>query len=302
MKENNNLEQEKCHTVYMHTSPSGKRYIGITGQTVEERWKNGWGYYTQLIFYRAILKYSFDNFKHEIIASELSKEEAVNLEKELIKQYKTTDRRYGYNVTKGGETMSPNCHWAGSHHTEESKKKISEANKGRLRPDTIERNKGNNYTSLLVYQYTMNGEYIDIYQSTRDVERKLGIIHNKISDCCRNKMFSVDGFCWSYLNPEYFSIEEKRREVEDYLRDKQLKNRKNKEVIQYSKKTFEVMGVYKSISEASINTGVHKSAISNCVTGLAKSAGGYIWRYASDIKDTYAPLFPTDSPTLQQAI
>lgn len=297
IKETNN---NRCYTVYMHTSPSGKRYIGITKQSVEERWKNGWGYYTQLIFYRAILKYSFENFKHEIIASGLSKEEAIDLEKELIKKYQTTDRRYGYNITEGGETMSPNCHWIGSHHTEESKRKISEANKGRPRPDAAERNKGNNYKSLKVYQYTINGEYIDMYLSTRDVEKKLGIIHNKISDCCRNKIFSVDGFCWSYLNPDFFSIEEKRREVEDYLNDKELKNRKNKEVVQYSKKTFEFIGIYKSISDASINTGIHKSAISNCITGLAKSAGGFIWRYASDIQDPYAPLFPATSPTLSE--
>lgn len=80
--------EERNYVVYMHTSPSGKRYVGLTKQSVEERWKNGWGYYTQLIFYRAILKYSFENFKHEIIASELSKEEAIDLEKELIKNIK----------------------------------------------------------------------------------------------------------------------------------------------------------------------------------------------------------------------
>lgn len=31
-------------TVYMHKSPSGKIYIGITGRKPEKRWDNGNGY------------------------------------------------------------------------------------------------------------------------------------------------------------------------------------------------------------------------------------------------------------------
>ena len=34
-------DNDRCYTVYMHTSPSGKRYIGITSTSVEERWRNG---------------------------------------------------------------------------------------------------------------------------------------------------------------------------------------------------------------------------------------------------------------------
>ena len=41
------------YTVYMHISPSGKRYIGITSVKPKYRWRNGKGYETQ-IFYRAI--------------------------------------------------------------------------------------------------------------------------------------------------------------------------------------------------------------------------------------------------------
>lgn len=274
-----NMIENGNYCVYVHISPSGKRYVGITSQSVENRWKNGWGYYTQPIFYRAILKYSFENFKHEIIKTGLLKEEAIDLEKELIKKYNTIDRRYGYNVTEGGETMSANNHWKGSHHTEESKMKISVANKGRQRFDVVEKNKSNNYCSQTVYQYTTNGEYIGLFQSTREVERKLGIIHNKISDCCRNKIFSVDGYCWSYLTPNLFFIEDKRRKVDNYIADKKSKNCKNKAVVQYNKNTLEIINIYESIVDASIATGIHKSSISNCVTGTAKTAGGFVWKY-----------------------
>ena len=51
----------------MHTSPSNKKYIGITSLKPEYRWNKGNGYKTQTVFYRAIQKYGWDNFKHEII-------------------------------------------------------------------------------------------------------------------------------------------------------------------------------------------------------------------------------------------
>ena len=36
MKENED-DIDKCYSVYMHTSPSGKKYIGITCQEPEKR-------------------------------------------------------------------------------------------------------------------------------------------------------------------------------------------------------------------------------------------------------------------------
>lgn len=50
---------DKCYTVYMHISPSGKRYVGITRQRPVARWKNGRGYINNEYFYRAIKKYGW---------------------------------------------------------------------------------------------------------------------------------------------------------------------------------------------------------------------------------------------------
>ena len=72
--------EEKNYTVYMHTSPSGKRYIGITRQNPpEKRWRNGNAYKGSKHFYRAIQKYGFENFEHEILFTELTKEEIDKL-------------------------------------------------------------------------------------------------------------------------------------------------------------------------------------------------------------------------------
>ena len=112
------------YKVYKHTSPSGKVYIGITLQPVELRWKNGNGYKDNCYFVNAIKKYGWDNFIHEIICDNLSKYEAEELEKDLISSLQSTDRRYGYNIRSGGGSVGKL--------SEETKKKISEANKGRF--------------------------------------------------------------------------------------------------------------------------------------------------------------------------
>ena len=85
---------ENNYTVYMHKNKiNGKVYVGITKMKPEERWKNGWGYYTQLIFWRAICKYTFDGFEHIIIERNLTKKQAQTKEKELIKLYNSNNKK-----------------------------------------------------------------------------------------------------------------------------------------------------------------------------------------------------------------
>ena len=59
-------KKQKTWSVYVHVFPNGKRYVGITGRPVKERWKNGSGYHGQVVE-NAIKKYGWDNIKHEIL-------------------------------------------------------------------------------------------------------------------------------------------------------------------------------------------------------------------------------------------
>lgn len=108
------------YIVYKHTTPSGKVYIGITYQKINKRWKNGLGYEGCTAFYRAIQKYGWQNIKHEILAAGLNKEEACEMEKALIAEYKSYDPEYGYNLTMGGEHYEVTDEW---------RRKLSESNK-----------------------------------------------------------------------------------------------------------------------------------------------------------------------------
>lgn len=120
-------ENERLYKVYKHTLPmsvSGKEndmvYIGLTSIIPENRWRNGLGYWQNKYFYNAIKKYGWDNFKHEILFSGLTKEEAENMEIDLIRQYNSANRLYGYNLDLGGNSIGK--------HSEEVIEKIRFAN------------------------------------------------------------------------------------------------------------------------------------------------------------------------------
>ena len=66
-----------AYSVYKHTSPNGKVYIGITSRKPEQRWSNGYGYVKNKHFTHAINKYGWENIKHEILFSNLTKESTL---------------------------------------------------------------------------------------------------------------------------------------------------------------------------------------------------------------------------------
>lgn len=94
--------------VYVHTSPKGKKYIGITSKSTTERWGvGGKGYQDNEHFWNAIQKYGWDNFNHEIVAEDLSLHDACELESRLIADYDTMNPDRGYNHTTGGNWSTP---------------------------------------------------------------------------------------------------------------------------------------------------------------------------------------------------
>lgn len=124
-----------AYTVYIHTTPSGKVYIGITSRSVIDRWQNGSGYSQHKYFYSAIKKYGWENIRHEIVAEDLSKEDACEMEIELIKKYNATNMDFGYNVSTGGESGK-----SGVHPSPETIEKLRAAFIGKKKkPESIEK-------------------------------------------------------------------------------------------------------------------------------------------------------------------
>lgn len=114
------------YIVYKHTNKiNGKIYIGITSTTLAKRWRSG--YYNNPHFLGAIKKYGDENFLHEILQENLTKEQAEEIEKEYIKAYNSTNPSIGYNIELGGNSNGK--------HSEQTKIKISKAQKGRKMPE-----------------------------------------------------------------------------------------------------------------------------------------------------------------------
>ena len=236
---------ENRYCVYCHISPSGKRYIGITCRKPERRWNNGKGYKENDYFTKAIEKYGWESFEHIILREGLSMDEASNMEIALIEKYDTANRDKGYNIDLGGhhgkkimleETKRKigdahrgkytEAQWAatiarrgkGHPHTEEAKKKISDARRGRPLSEKQKRhlseiNKGKKMLDKTkeilreiamhpVEQYDKEGNFVAKYPSLKDASQKTGFYYQGISACCRGKHMSCGGFVWKYAAKE----------------------------------------------------------------------------------------------------
>lgn len=84
--------------VYIHTVPNGKIYIGQTSNCLK-RWRDGDGYKDNEPFYKDILKYGWNNIKHEIISQFEDRASAERLESTLIAILQSENTNIGYNQT-----------------------------------------------------------------------------------------------------------------------------------------------------------------------------------------------------------
>lgn len=109
--------------VYCHIlKKDGRKYVGITSQTPEERWRGGNGYKGSTHFKHAIDKYGWDAFDHVILEICQTREKAFEFEKYYIAKFNTTDEKCGFNLQSGGE--SPKQHWSSTKKTSEKQKGI----------------------------------------------------------------------------------------------------------------------------------------------------------------------------------
>ena len=184
------------YIVYIHISPSGKRYVGITGQDINKRWRNGKGYFKNVYFARAINKYGWDNFKHEVVATELSKAEAETIEQQLIKKYKSNNKIYGYNIKSGGDSNGK--------HSDESKHLMSENRKGKgtgHRSAETKRRISEHHGGGAKSKPVRCIETGDEYRSINEACKAVGLTKKMISCCCRNVQHykTAGGYHWEFI-------------------------------------------------------------------------------------------------------
>lgn len=198
-------------SVYKHTSPSGKVYIGITSQALNRRWRNGHGYYENEHFSRAIQKYGWENFTHEVIYEALSKTDACNKEKELIRQYKSNDWRFGYNCSSGGENPAEGVKHSfqtkqkmsvshlGRENTLEHNVHISQAKKGKS--NGLEGRSGKKCVKAGIVQMIdmVTNEVVREFYGYNEMEREMGFARSAVRLCVAGKRRKSHGYKWRYI-------------------------------------------------------------------------------------------------------
>jgi len=280
------------YCVYMHIFPNGKRYIGQTKQKPEYRFNNGEGYKGCRYVYSAIKKYGWENIKHIVLIDNLSSEDANYYERFYIDLFKSNDRDYGYNLKSGGTF--------GYRYTDDAKDKMSQSQKGRVQSEAT---KAKRSKSLLHYyqSHEVSEEIKMKLRRHNSGQFKRGQTHAvssetraKISNALKgrkgtpltaeqkehlSKMLKgrpVSDNSYNALEPYRYKSGHK---VSDYT-IKRIKESNSKAVLQYDLGGNYITS-YSSIKEASISVGLSENAVGNCVRGYAKTAGGYIWRYAN---------------------
>ena len=263
------------YKIYCHTNKiNNKKYIGQTKQTPKKRWgKNGYEYIKKQPnshFSSAILKYGWDNFTHNILYSNLTKEEANLKEQELIAFYNTQDPKYGYNLTAGGSTNTL---------TKNQKENRRKLNYQMWQDGTFKK-------SINKSVYCIELDLI--FESALDAERATGIDNSSIQKVCKNKLkyagFMPDGqpIHWIYTN----QIEQQK-----------INELKNKSEILKGIKIpiycFELKELFNSSLEAEQKYGFSSSSIRKCIRGKAKTAGKHPitniplhWKECPELIDT----------------
>ena len=276
---------QATYVVYMHTTPSGRRYVGMTCKDPKNRWEKGNGYRNQKYFYLAIQKYGWDNIQHDILFSALTKEEAEQKERELIAFYNSADRRYGYNIDLGGKSKG-RC-------SDETKKLISQIQKGRKQSqetiqkriksrsgyrhsaETIEKirqaNKGRKFTAEQINKMKANRKPMVFTDETR----------RKISEGIKAS--------WTPERRKYMSEISKGRKgptwSEEQIQWFKINNRGEMSVLSKKVGQYDLQGnlirTFGSAREAGRN-GFHASGVSAACRGEKHTHHGFIWKYMEE--------------------
>lgn len=257
--------------IYKYTFPNGKLYIGQTVRKVGRRFnehlyssQKNKGYY----LHNAINKYGKNNILISIICTvgAITKEELKDLLNKLevfFIQYYNSRVPNGYNVTIGGNSA------IGYIVSEETKKKISEANKGHT---LTEEQKTHLRQSLLGHK---------VSEETR---RKIGEA-NRGRKCpeyvkeLTSKRFK--GVPFTDEHKRKLSEAQKGRIISEETRQKIRESQKTKKLQQLSISN-EVIASYSCVDEASKQTNIGKAAIYKCTSGANKTAGGFKRKYINN--------------------
>jgi group I intron endonuclease len=218
------------HIYKIENKINGKIYIGQTIRPIHKRLQeHEMGKEGCRAIYNAIKKYGWKNFEKDYYECP---DEDLNFDEELLVSEMETLSPNGYNLKKGGENGGKLSEESkrrigdgnrGKIVSEESKQKMSDAQKGDKNPmygkkgekspnygkphteesiqKMVEATLGEkNHKSKRVYQYDLDGTFIDSFGSSEEAGRKFKKGGSIIRKCARGVRVNKTayGFKWSY--------------------------------------------------------------------------------------------------------
>lgn len=251
-------------------------YVGQTvhGDNPKIRWRSdGKGYGDNTYFGKAIKKYGWENFEHEVIANNLTADEADKFERLLIEKLDTMNENYGYNLVSGGSN--------GKTVSFQTRQKLSEAMKGRFvgkdnpnygnhkisgknngfygkthSKETIER-----FSETKTKRYVWCFELDQLFFGANKAEAQIGVCSSDIGKVCNKKKKSagkhpetnaelhwcfVEKDCLKDINSINLLIEYLIGEWEEIVKSYILSNPSNPKGVYFCKKWHAQIG-YKGV-------------------------------------------------------
>lgn len=271
--------------------------MGLTSQNPpSKRWANGKGYHKGLPVRNAIDKYGWENVTKEIVAENLTQDEASEIEMLLISIFQLTDLSHGYNLDSGGfsrvgykfseatkqkmrdrmkgKNQGEDNPFFGKKHSKESLKKMSKAQLGK-------------HPSSEQHQHEIEAqrrlgtpckclETGEEYSSIVEASEATGIPYDHLKGVLKGDRKSTHGTHWIYTGKNDKKVF--RPYVLKGPPDRRgMKNNKAKPLY-----CFELRKMYGCLKDAAEDVGVDVRQIVSVCNGKRETAAGYHWRYATE--------------------
>ena len=155
-------------------------------------------------------------------------------------------------------------------HTDEYRKKLSDATKAYYAEHGTERYDGaNNHNAQAIRQYDLNGNFIMEYDTITNASKATGTCLSKISAVAKGRRKTAGGYVWTYSNDKKITFNHRGIKY----------NQKNTRAVLKCDLSGNVIDEYPSIACAARENNVERTNIIACLKGRIKTAYGYFWIY-----------------------
>lgn len=274
---------KQCGIYCYHNIVNGKNYVGqsVDLKGRKRQFGNKNKKYSGTIFQNAIKKYGKKNFQYSILTH--CKPEELNYYEEFyISRLKTTDRKYGYNCTSGGDSQF--------FRTDDCKKNMREAWTKERREEKSEQQRGkNNY-------FFGHSHSEEVREKIRKMTNEryglkffekygysLNELEKKLKKYIKEKPYSTYADIMDEFNISYRTMMNVCKKI-GYNSEIAIQKKREKErkvIVQCDRENHSiVINYFPSISYAKKITGI--KSINGCLNGSYSHAGGYFWRFLNE--------------------